>query len=104
MRGVDLAVVQHPLRIGPSACPEGAVWPKVAVDERDLAEFASSSFPVLDALTPRSGWLLGLRPRGPLADDDLQQLAPLNSRQDLSVENLAQFRKTDPLNRRPCHV
>jgi hypothetical protein len=56
---------ENSLGVGHSARPEGAVWSKVAVDERDLAEFAPGTLPVLDSLTPRSGRHVGLRPRVP---------------------------------------
>jgi hypothetical protein len=93
VRSEDLPVVEYPLRIRQSARPYRAIWPKVAVDDGYLSNVAANAAPKLDPLATGPGRLsrfwIGLS----IADHVFDQLAPLDSRQDLAVEKSPKFRE-----------
>lgn len=68
----DHSVMEYALRIGQSTRTQGAVWPKVPVDDSYLSEFAPRAFPILHSLAtgPRRFASLGIGL--PLAGDHLQ--------------------------------
>jgi len=58
------------------------------MNDSDLAEFVSSALPVFDELASGSRRLIRLPAGLPVASNDLQQLAPLDSRKQLTVEKI----------------
>lgn len=100
MRRENLVVMEYPLRIGLSARPNGAVWPKVAVNDGYLSYIPTAATPVLDPLAASAWRFPGSRVGRSVADDVLNQLASRNPGQDFPVEKVSQFSESDPMDRR----
>jgi hypothetical protein len=100
VRRVQGSFVQNQLRVRFAARAQRAVRSKVSMGDGDFAQCAAGALPVFDALATRPRGLTSAGIGLALASDDLNQFAIARPRQDFGVEKRAEFRDSDPVDRR----